>query len=69
MPETYLRVLKLPGTNTLIIRQVGDRKFFTSSDNVIVMDVPNLAFVLKMLIISGNMDIKVLEGLLAELKE
>jgi hypothetical protein len=64
-----ISVTRLPKTNTLILRQSGGKDFFVSSDDVIVTDVVSLAFILKFLIANGYLPIKVVEGILSELKE
>ncbi len=70
MAETSrISVLKLPKTQTLIIKQTGGKDFFVSSDDVIVIDVATLSFLIKFLISSGYLSVKVVEGILSELKE
>jgi len=69
MDEVKIQVTKLPGKNTLIIRQIGKPSFFVSAYNVISIEVSALAFLIKFLIQGGFMDKKVIEGILSELSE
>jgi hypothetical protein len=64
-----LLVTRLPNSNSIIIRQVGERQFFISADNVIATDVPSFAFMVKLLVQAGAIDKRVLEGILSELNE
>ena len=63
-----LSITRIPYLNTLVLRQVGDRKFFTSAQDSIVIDIPGLAFIIKYLVINNIMSIKVLEGIIEEYK-
>ncbi len=67
--QTKITVTKLPNNSTLIIRQHGDRGMFVSSDNVIVIEISTLAFLIKFLISNKFMSKKVLEGILSEISE
>lgn len=67
--ESRLTVTKLPRTGTLIIKQTGGKDFFVSSDDVILIDIASLAFLLKFLIQAGYVSPKTLEGILSEVKE
>lgn len=63
-----LSITRIPYLNTLVLRQVGDRKFFISAQDSIVIDIPGLAFIIKCLVINNIMSIKVLEGIIEEYK-
>lgn len=63
-----LSITRIPYLNTLVLRQVGDRKFFISAQDSIVIDIPGLAFIIKYLVINNIMSIKVLEGIIEEYK-
>lgn len=67
--RSELKVTRLPGRNTLILRQVGGRGFFVSTDNVIVIEIPTLAFIIKFLVQNGFLSKKVLEGILSEVTD
>lgn len=60
-----LTVTKIPHLNTLVIRQ-KQGKFFISTRDSIVIDVPGLAFIIKFLVMNGMVSHKVLEGILDE---
>lgn len=60
-----LTVTKIPHLNTLVIKQVG-KKFFISTVDSIVIDVPGLAFLIKFLVMNKIISHKVLEGILDE---
>jgi len=52
--------------NTLVIKNEEGRGLFTSSNNSLVISIPNLASLLKFLILHGFLNVKVLEGLIEE---
>lgn len=60
-----LTVTKIPHLNTLVIKQ-KEGKFFISTRDSIVIDVPGLAFIIKFLVMNGMVSHKVLEGILDE---
>jgi hypothetical protein len=64
-----LTVTKLPVPNLLVIKQTDGNDFFLSGDNVLIISIPSLSFLLKFLVTHGFMSEKVLEGILAEVKE
>ena len=52
--------------NTLVIKNEEGRGLFVSSNNSLVISIPNLASLLKFLILHGFLNVKVLEGLVEE---
>lgn len=60
-----LTVTKIPNMNTLVIKQIGS-KFFVSTTNSIVIDIPGLAFLIKFLVMNKIISHKILEGILDE---
>jgi hypothetical protein len=60
--------MKLPGTSVLRLSQSG-RGFFISANNIILISIPDLAFIIKFLIQNNYMSRKVLEGILTEVTE
>jgi hypothetical protein len=67
--KSKVTVTQLPNSQTLIIRQVGARNIFVSSDNVIVIEIPALSFLLSFLVKNKYISKKILEGILSELSE
>lgn len=67
--KSRLSVIRLPGKSTLIIRQEGSKGFFVSSDDVIVIEIPALMFLIKFLIQNEFINKKALEGILSEITE
>lgn len=67
--QCKLVVQKLPVGNNFVLIQYGGNEFFISSTNSIITSVPMFSGIIKFLVVSGIMDIKVLEGILSELKE
>jgi hypothetical protein len=61
-----LTVLRIPHMNTIVIRQLGDKKFFVATSDAIVIDMFGLSSILKFLLVSGMMSPRVLEGVLGE---
>lgn len=60
-----LKVTRIPFLNTIVIKQTGG-KFFVSTTDSIVIDIPGLAFILKFLVMNGIVSHRVLEGILDE---
>jgi hypothetical protein len=56
--QSKLSVIRFPNSSVLRIAQSGNRGFFVSSDNVIIIDVPSLSFVIKFLVQNGFMSKK-----------
>jgi hypothetical protein len=67
MTQSRVRVLYLPKFRTIIVKQTGN--FFRTSQDTLVIDIPGLAFLLKYLLMSGVLPVKVVEGILEEVKE
>lgn len=67
--QTKLTVTKLPNRPILIIRQIGKPEFFVSSFNVLTIEIPALAFLIKFLVQNGFISKKLLEGILSEVNE
>lgn len=63
---TQIKVMKLNDLNTLVIKQIGGKDFFLTSDNSLIISVNHLSHLLKFLVFSGWMSEKVLEGILEE---
>ena len=59
-------VTKIPLLNTLVIRQFGGQDFFISAKDSIVISIPALSFLLKFLLGSGVVSVKLLEGIIQE---
>lgn len=62
-----LTVTKIPNLNTLVIKQVGMR-FFISTRNSVIIDVPGLAFLIKFLVMNNFFSYRILEGIIEEYK-
>lgn len=62
-------VTLLPNTSILRIKQTGERILFASSDNIIIISIPALTFLLKFLVQNKYVSKKALEGILSELSE
>lgn len=60
-----LTVTRIPFLNTLVIKQKG-RKFFISTQDSVVIDVPGLSFLLKFLVMNNLFSYRILEGILDE---
>lgn len=60
-----LIVTRIPYLNTLVIRQRG-RKFFISTQDSVVIDIPGLSFLLKFLVMNNLFSYRILEGILDE---
>lgn len=63
---TQIKVMKLNDLNTLVIKQVGGRDFFISTDNSLIISVNHLSHLIKYLVFSGFISHKLLEGILEE---
>lgn len=61
-----LQVTKIPHMNTIVIKQIGDKRFFVSTQDSIVIDIFGLSSILKFLLFSGMLSVRVLEGLVEE---
>ena len=67
---TRLRISKIEQLNTIVIKQeVDGSPIFVATNNSIVISIESLSFILSFLVKSGLMSVKVLEGILAEVKE
>jgi hypothetical protein len=64
-----LIISKIPNLNVLIIKLTPDSKFFLSTRDSVIISIPNFALLLKYLVKGGFISIKVLEGIISELKE
>jgi hypothetical protein len=56
LSETYLKVLKIPQLNTIVLKQVGGQNFFVAAPNSIVISEENLKFIIKFLIYNNYID-------------
>lgn len=63
--DSKLTVTKIPYLNTIVIKQTG-KKFFVSTQDSVVIDVPGLSFILKFLVMNNILSYRVLEGILDE---
>lgn len=66
-PVARLKVTRIPYLNTIVIKQVGGR-FFVSTQDSVVIDVPGLSFLIKFLVMSDILSYRVLEGIVDEYK-
>lgn len=64
--SSKLQVTKIPHMNIIVIKQLGDKKFFVSTSDSIVIDIFGLSSILKFLLFSGMLSKRVLEGILEE---
>ena len=64
-----LIISRIPNLNVLIIKLAEGSGFFLSTRDSIIISIPNLALLLKYLVKGGYISIKVLEGIISELKE
>jgi len=60
-----LTVTRLPHLNTVVIKQIGKR-FFISTKDSIVIDIPGLSFIIKFLVMNDIISYRILEGILDE---
>jgi hypothetical protein len=61
-----LKIFKIPNMNIIVIKQMEGGKFFVSTKDSIVIDIFGLSALLKFLLFSGMLSIKVLKGLVEE---
>jgi hypothetical protein len=67
---TKLNISKIEQLNTIVIKQeINGTPFFIAANNNLVIGIDTLATILTFLVKSGYMSEKVLEGILAEVKE
>lgn len=64
--DNVVKVLKIDNLNTLVIRQLGEQSFFTTTKDSIIISVPHLAVLLKYLLVRGYLNKKIIEGVLEE---
>lgn len=64
--QTYLKILKIPQLNTLVIKQFGGFNCFIAAPNSIVISEENLKFIIKFLIFNGYLDKEFLKEALNE---
>lgn len=63
-----LYVTKIPNLNIIVVKRLNSKHFVTTKDSFII-SIPSLAGLIKYLVKNDFMSIKVLEGILSELKE
>ncbi len=63
-----IKVMKIAPLNTLVIRQEDGHDFFISAPDSIIISVASLSFLLKFLTENGYMSVKVLEGIVEEVR-
>lgn len=56
LSQTYLKILKIPQLNTIVLKQFGGQNFFVAAPNSIVISEENLKFIIKFLIFNGYID-------------
>ena len=64
-----LIISKIPNLNVLVIKLTPGSRFFISTPDSFIISIPNLSTLLKYLVKGGFISIKVLEGIISELKE
>jgi hypothetical protein len=65
--DTIVKIMKLNDYNTLVITQIGDESpLFKTTDNGIIISIPNLSSLIKYMIFSETISPKILEGILSE---
>lgn len=62
-------ISRIPNLNVLVIRLAPGSRFFIPTRDSFIISIPNLATLLKHLVKGGFISIKVLEGIISELKE
>jgi hypothetical protein len=62
-------ISRIPNLNVLIIKLVPNSRFFISTKDSFIISVPNFSALIKHLVKGGFISIKVLEGIISELKE
>lgn len=63
-----LIIYRVPETDILLIRQEGGNGFFISADNGLLISISSLINILTFLVKSGIISVKVIEGILEEVK-
>lgn len=63
-----IQVSKIPSMNLIIIKQDGGSDFFISSNNAMIISVSSLAYLLKFLAENDYINIKVLEGIVEDVR-
>ncbi len=66
LSQTYLKLLKIPQLNTIVIKQVGGFNFFIAAPNSIVISEENLKFILKFMLFNGYINREFVEDLLKD---
>lgn len=64
-----LIISRISNLNVLVIKLAQGSKFFLSTRDSIIISIPNLALLLKYLVQGEFISIRVLEGIISELKE
>ena len=62
----HIKVSKIEGLNTIILKQSDNKSFFIASPTAIVISIQSLSFILKSLLDLEILSPKVLEGILEE---
>lgn len=63
-----IKVMKLAQLNTLVIKQEEGHEFFISAPDSIIISVSSLAFLLKFLAENNYISVKVLEGIVEDVR-
>jgi hypothetical protein len=63
-----IKVAKLPQLNTIVIKQEDGHDFFISAPNSIIISVASLAFLLKFLAENNYISVKMLEGIVEDVR-
>jgi hypothetical protein len=63
-----LTVTKIPKIDTIVIRELDGKDIFIAVSNTIIITPFNLARILKFLVINNFLNIKVLEGVVEEVR-
>jgi hypothetical protein len=63
-----IKVMKIDQLNTIVIKQEGGQDFFISAPNAIIISVSSLSFLLKFLTENDYISVKVLEGIIQEVR-
>jgi hypothetical protein len=62
-------ISRIPNLNVLVIKLAAGSRFFISTRDSFIISIPNLSALIKYLVRGGFISIKVLEGIISELKE
>jgi hypothetical protein len=62
-------ISRIPNLNVLVIKLTPGSRFFISTRDSFIISIPNLSALLKYLVKGNFISIKVLEGIISELKE